>query len=82
MINGVGPMSYVKNTMSYDVWRGERTIKQPDQWDSQSRVNVPGSEQTEEGILAFATAHEQVIVANWNAGQQAPTPNNDMSRMQ
>ena len=68
MINGVGPMSYVKNRLSYDVWRGKRTIKQPDEWDSLRGVNIQGPEMVEDGILAFATAHEQVIIPNWNIG--------------
>ena len=34
MINGVGPMRLVKNRMTYSLWAGKRTLKQPDEWDS------------------------------------------------
>ena len=81
MINGVGPMNCVKNRMSHDIWRGKRTIKQPDEWDSRLGVNVRGVEATEDGILAFATAHEQVLIVDWNAGQQVPKPDNNMANM-
>ena len=42
MINGVGPFNIVNNRMNYDIWRGKRTIKQPDEWDNDRGVNVRG----------------------------------------
>ena len=42
---------------------------------------MKGIETIEDGILAFTTAHEQVLIIDWNAGQQVPSPNNDMANM-
>ena len=81
MTNGVGPMALVKNKMDYALWSGKRTLKQPDEYDSYRGQTIKGVEIEEDGILAFATANEQVLVPNWNTGQQIPSPNNDMSKM-
>ena len=75
-------MSCVKNHQSYDIWRGKRTIQKPESWDAlKSLILRGGSETNQDGILAFATAHEQVLVPNWNAGDQVPLPGNDLSNM-
>jgi len=79
MINGVGPMGFVKNRMNYDLWRGKRVLLHPDYQDNNYRPgNQPGQEVEEDGILAFATANEQVLVVNWNAGEEVPLTNNNL----
>ena len=69
MINGVGPMKLVKNRMNYSLWPGKRTIKQPDEYNEYTREVNQGAQSDEDGILAFATANQQVLVCNWNTGQ-------------
>ena len=81
MINGIGPMNQVKNKLCYALWPGKRTVKYPDEWDSYRSQAVRGQEVEEDGILAFATANQQVLVPNWNVGQQVPE-GNDLSKMQ
>ena len=80
MINGVGPMRLVKNRMNYALWEGRRSIKYADEFDNNRNAVIKGGENEEDGILAFATANHQVLVTNWNTGQQIPD-NSDMSKM-
>ena len=80
MTNGVGPMRYVKNHMNYSLWSGKRTYKQPDDYDRYGNLVATGEELEEDGMLAFATANQQVLVTNWNAGQQEPS-GSDMAKM-
>ena len=58
--------------MNYSLWPGKRVLKQPDEFDIYSQTTVKGAESTEDGILAFVTANQQVLVPNWNIGQQIP----------
>ena len=73
-------MRYVKNHMNYSLWSGKRTYKQPDDYDRYGNLVATGEELEEDGILAFATANQQVLVTNWNAGQQEPS-GSDMAKM-
>ena len=44
-------------------------MKLPDEFDIYSQTTIKGAEVTEDGILAFVTANQQVLVSNWNIGQ-------------
>ena len=44
------------------------SVKQPDEYDTYRNQVQPGAQQEEDGILAFATANQQVLVSNWNTG--------------
>lgn len=68
MANGCGPMHFVKNHMNYSLWSGKRSIKHPDEFDNYGNLIANGDENEEDGILAFATANQQVLVTNWNTG--------------
>ena len=61
-------MQLVKNRMNYSYWAGKRSVKQPDEYDTYQNQVQPGAQQEEDGILAFATANQQVLVSNWNTG--------------
>jgi len=73
-------MGLVLNRMNYSLWSGKRSIKQPDEYDTYKNETIPGSQSDENGILAFATASQQVLVCNWNTGQMQPE-GSDMSKM-
>ena len=81
MVNGIGPMGLVKNNMSYSLFPNKRTYRLPDDYAARSGAIMKGAELTEDGILTFATAHKQVNVSNWNAGQQVPDDSRDLANM-
>ena len=56
MINGVGPMRLVKNNLSYSYFTGKRMVQKPDEMDTYRNQVIPGSIDTQDGILAFVTA--------------------------
>jgi len=56
MINGIGPMRLVKNRINYALWEGKRTYKLVDEYDSRTGNIIKGKEETQDGILTFATS--------------------------
>ena len=80
MIGGVGPMRQVKQNMSYSVFHGSRTVKKPDKWDPYEKRLVPEQATSQNGLLVFATAHDQVMIENWNENNITPEPVN-MSKL-
>ena len=61
-------MNLVKNRLDYCMWSGKRSYKVPDEWDNHRGVLIKGEEREEDGIVAFATANQFVLVPNFNSG--------------
>ena len=84
MINGVGPMQIVKNRMDFCMWPGKRSYRIPDEWSNSNprgeNVFIKGEEKSEDGIIAFATANQFVLVSDYNNGNFEPK-GSDLSKM-
>ena len=72
MIAGVGPMRQVKQNMSYSMFHGSRKVKKADRWNAYEKRLIPQEEVNQNGLLVFATAHDQVMIENWNDNNITP----------